>query len=303
MHNVMHNVWKPTLWHAGIVAAMLVVFLGAPGVAQEAGENGTPTKNNPNCKYAEVYDAINLEGEMTWSGTCLNGYTHGPGRLSSPLGHTEGHFVNGRLQGDGVLHAERSSEDESFTLDYTGEFKDSVAHGQGVMEVDHTRDGQRTHFLYKGAFQHAKRHGQGVMEFLTGSPIEGSRYEGEFQNGVFNGYGKLEGANGRSFEGEFKDDLPHGRGVLIYKDGSRYEGDMHRGDEHGRGILVNTDGSQYDGEFKDGRPNGHGVATFADGSTCSGEWKEGALVGLGNGSVGGRSMTCYTDGQAMKFKE
>jgi len=53
---------------------------------------------------------------------------------------------------------------------------------------------------------------------------DGTIYEGNFSNGLFEGYGKLVKPNGFKFEGHFKANLPHGSGVETWPDKSYYNG-------------------------------------------------------------------------------
>ena len=52
---------------------------------------------------------------------------------------------------------------------------------------------------------------------------DGSRYEGNLEDGKKSGQGKLEYENGDCFEGEFKDDMRY-KGVMIYANKDRFEG-------------------------------------------------------------------------------
>ena len=54
-------------------------------------------------------------------------------------------------------------------------------------------------------------------------------YEGQFQNGHFNGYGRVIYADGEKYEGEFKDDRLHGFGKRIDPDGKVSEGIWENG--------------------------------------------------------------------------
>lgn len=65
-----------------------------------------------------------------------------------------------------------------------------------------------------------KKKGQGKLEFN-----DGDLYEGEFDDNLFNGVGKLYKAEDNSlYEGQFVNDVAHGKGVLTNDDGTTYEG-------------------------------------------------------------------------------
>lgn len=49
-------------------------------------------------------------------------------------------------------------------------------------------------------------------------------YEGQFKNGMREGFGSRVWSNGTVYEGNWKADQRHGEGKLFFKDGSYYEG-------------------------------------------------------------------------------
>jgi hypothetical protein len=89
---------------------------------------------------------------------------------------------------------------------------------------------------------------EGVLTFSNGS-----RYIGEFNEGMPNGQGKLIFTNGAQYEGEVQDGVPSGRGAYLYGNGMHYAGQFLNGLPNGKGTLTLPDGSQFTGEFKDGK--------------------------------------------------
>ena len=75
-------------------------------------------------------------------------------------------------------------------------------------------------------------HGQGIFEYK-----DGSRYEGQFKDGLIHGQGILEFANGDRYEGQWKDGKMHGQGILEFPSGNRYKGQWKDGKKHGRMLL------------------------------------------------------------------
>ena len=72
--------------------------------------------------------------------------------------------------------------------------------------------------------------------------------------------------DGTKYEGEFKDGNFNGQGTYIFPDGTKYIGQFKDGKFSGKGIYNSDDGIRYEGEFKDGEFNGQGTYTFPDGT-------------------------------------
>ncbi|KAF7285010.1 hypothetical protein GWI33_012326 [Rhynchophorus ferrugineus] len=90
---------------------------------------------------------------------------------------------------------------------------------------------------YVGSWSNGgKMHGEGHLLFP-----DGTRYDGYFQNGLFNGLG-----------------------VLSFVDGSRYEGEFYQGWFHGYGMFWRSDCTRHEGEFRGGKVYGFGVTTYPD---------------------------------------
>lgn len=132
------------------------------------------------------------------------------------------------------------------------------------------------------------------------------KYEGEIQDGVFCGLGRLYREDGSLiYEGEWKDGKYCGQGkeyspdgILIYdgtyRDGIRdgrgycvensdwYEGEFRDGKFCGQGCFYAETGNRYEGSFKDGKYCGRGRYYRANGSLLyEGEWKDGKYCGHG----------------------
>ncbi len=111
---------------------------------------------------------------------------------------------------------------------------------------------------YEGPMADGKPHGKGVF-FWPG----GWRYEGDFVNGVIEGYGIKTNINtGETYEGEFKNNLRCGRGKYTNK-GMKYDGDFEDDKFTGQGVLE-KDGFVFSGRFIDGILNGPGEITGID---------------------------------------
>jgi hypothetical protein len=89
---------------------------------------------------------------------------------------------------------------------------------------------------------------EGILTFANGT-----RYIGEFNDGMPNGQGKLLYTNSAQYEGQVRDGVPNGQGAYLYSNGMHYSGQFLNGLPHGKGTLTLPDGSQFTGEFKDGK--------------------------------------------------
>jgi hypothetical protein len=139
-------------------------------------------------------------GECTFTGSFLDGQPwNGSGSISVDERTSYiGMWTNGSFDGT----AKVGFTDGRY---YEGDMVQYRYEGFGVM---HYSDGTK----YSGQFVAGKRHGDGTLT----SPI--CTYIGQFQDGYFQGYGKLIDSESRAklFEGEFKDDQPWNGNGTIY---------------------------------------------------------------------------------------
>jgi SH3-like domain-containing protein len=73
---------------------------------------------------------------------------------------------------------------------------------------------------------------------------DGSRYVGEFREGVRSGRGSITYPDGTIYKGQWTNDRPNGHGVKILADGMQYSGNFKNGKMYGSGIMFMPDGSQ-----------------------------------------------------------
>ena len=146
-------------------------------------------------------------------------------------------------------------------------------HGQGTLTYD---DGTK----YVGEFKDGILNGQGTL-----TVPEVGKYVGEFKDGFFNGQGTYTWTKGKKYVGEFKDGRHNGQGTLIIPDVGKYIGEFKDDKRNGQGTITFSDGGKLIGEFKDGRLNGQGTMTFPDGRKYVGEYKDGKRNGQGTLTV------------------
>ena len=129
---------------------------------------------------------------------------------------------------------------------------------------------------YEGEFKDGILNGQGTKTWPNGQ-----KYVGEFRNGKFNGQGTLTSPDGSKYEGEFKDGLPNGQGTLTIPNGKKYVGEWKEGKKHGQGTFIFPYRYKYVGGWKDGEYHGQGTLTFSNGQKYEGKFKDGILNGQG----------------------
>lgn len=95
------------------------------------------------------------------------------------------------------------------------------------------------------------------------------------------GFHRTSFPDGTRYEGEFVDGLQHGSGRLTYPNKDYYEGEWRHGKPNGTGRYVSSDGYQYDGGWLDNDYSGHGQETYADGVVFKGHFEKGKKSGHG----------------------
>ena len=198
------------------------------------------------------------------------------------------------------------SEDK--TQKYIGEFKKEKKHGEGTYiwegmgEVSGKFENdqfpnygkfiQYDQFEYIGDMKNrdAQFNGKGSQINL----ITKDKYEGEFKNGVADGYGIMVFADGTRFEGNFKSGLKHGKGKVVnalffrsgeekneefIADGGPQTGEYKDDLPKGEFIWKMKSGRTYVGELNsEGLFHGKGTLTHPDGKLEKGIWKDGKII-------------------------
>lgn len=256
----------------------------------------------------------------TLSAQCIAGdCQNGQGTYVYPSGAKYvGHFQNGEIQGLGVCYYTDGTK-------FSGEWKSRYPDGKGTKTyADGTK---RTGQWKKGKPVDDK--GNILEEYIAGKKEEqqddgtniqsgclsgncqtgagvfaypdGSKYDGNFLNGKFEGEGTFYFANTDKYVGHFKENYPHGAGTRYYANGSVESGEWREGEfigssliesgqigciqgdcSEGKGTYIFKEGSaKFVGEFKYGQPHGFGICTYANGDRYRGEWADGAFMGKG----------------------
>ena len=130
--------------------------------------------------------------------------------------------------------------------------------------------------------------------------IDGSKYEGEFNNGKLHGQGTWFYPDGEKYIGGFKNNYSHGLGTIYHLDGTKTNGEWVNGEflnlrpasaeegciegdcQNGIGTYIYEGGSaKYVGSFKNEIPEGTGTCYYANGEKYEGQWERGSFNGIG----------------------
>ncbi|BCU03105.1 morn repeat domain [Pandoravirus japonicus] len=156
-----------------------------------------------------------------------------------------------------------------------GYWRGGLMHGTGFAV---RTDGSR----YEGDWVDGKYHGYGILTDGSGCVF----YRGRWQQGSAHGYG-VRSDDRCCFVGEWEHGLPNGYGTCAdtKPDGGNrgtYRGMFRDGTYSGYGIVEYNQGDRYEGEWQDGRAHGLGTYTSADAKeTYRGHWERGRHDGFG----------------------
>lgn len=132
---------------------------------------------------------------------------------------------------------------------------------------------------YEGPLFHGKAQGMGKL--YQWSELV---YEGEFQQGEYQGQGKTFYAGGKlMYEGSFHHGTMHGQGKMYKEDGSLwYDASFENGSIQGAGTVYFPLGHRLEVNFIDGNPDGEGTYYYGDGTVrFIGEYRNGFRNGSG----------------------
>jgi len=220
------------------------------------------------------------------------------GKYNSPLLTKEAEVIGVILNYEGEMSVNSDIRNSIVTKPYNEyvnkeDFKGAyncfssslVQHGYGI---SYYNDGT---IEYEGYWKYGKPNGQGLYHYFDEKKggsitsfdwLDSSLIEGEFEEGILIGAGKVTTDDGTVYEGEFEYGILIGRGKITTSDGTVYEGEFEEGVLIVRGKITTSDGTVYEGEFDEElKLNGSGKINFISGVLHEGDFLEGELEGQG----------------------
>jgi hypothetical protein len=136
--------------------------------------------------------------------------------------------------------------------------------------------------------------GKGTKQYIKKDSLVGVgwKYEGTFKNGYESGQGLLyDAANKLIYDGNWENGLFNGEGALTYPM-EKYKGGFLNGKKHGKGSYENfEDSTKYTGDYVNDEATGFGTYTTKKGFKYIGEFKKDKFEGKGKFYMDGKSLT------------
>ena len=146
-------------------------------------------------------------------------------------------------------------------------------------------------YKYNGEYRKDKKHGEGKILYLG----KNDKYEGMFNDGIVNGFGKYDWENEESFCGYFLNGKMNGKGTYAWPNGDIYIGSYVDNIREGLGEFKWANGKTYIGPFENGKP--HGEGTIANkGKTNTVKFKDGKIQS-------NKSISLVRNKSASKFSK
>lgn len=108
-------------------------------------------------------------------------------------------------------------------------------------------------------------------------------------------------SNGTSYEGDYRNGLFNGEGTLTYSDGSIYEGNFVNGVIEGEGKYTTSNGDVYSGYFANNDYCGHGKYICVNGDTIEGNFEGSKLKGYASVKLCGEDEAKQISGYKAKI--
>ena len=159
----------------------------------------------------------------------------------------EGSFVNGKFTGNGTMYYKNNEK-------YIGQWQDNLRQGYGKM---YRSNGS----VIEGNWVN------GQIKVQNGGNTEGSKISEVASSGnetlqdcnkiyCKSGKGTFQYGDGSKWTGEFKDGVPEGQGTCQYANGDKYVGRFERHAPQGEGTMYHSNGRIVSAMWEYGRPIG-----------------------------------------------
>lgn len=248
-----HQILTRTFSTSSTEETLKIGTLKFPNAAQYVGQLKEDNTPHGDGKWTKSHAKGFQESE--YSGNWVDGKREGYGKLTFADGSQYvGNFQNNKYHGEGkLLRVEGGTEKTYKGIFDSGKF----LNGTLLMDI-----GSR----YVGDFKDFLPHGKCSYLFPKAQVNEMYEYQGNWNKGRMEGYGKRIMGNGAEYIGEFRNDLPHGQ--CTYRninatgfDLAEYDGNWVNGIREGQGTILLANGIMYEGGFVNGRFHGRGKLT------------------------------------------
>eukprot|EP00347_Sterkiella_histriomuscorum_P011115 403373702 len=118
--------------------------------------------------------------------------------------------------------------------------------------------------IKEGHLSNGKFHGV-TSEYVRNFFGDNYYYDGDYVDGIPNGYGVMIFSNGEMYCCEYKNGKKHGLGTCYWNDGNSYEGQWMDWNRHGEGVYKYANGDIEKGTWKDNKQHGEFIKTYASG--------------------------------------
>ncbi len=159
----------------------------------------------------------------------------------------EGGFVNGKFTGNGIMYYKNNEK-------YVGQWQDNLRHGNGKMLRSNGSVLEGTWERGQIKMQNnANTEGAKISEVATGATETLQDC-----NKIYckSGKGTFQYGDGSKWTGEFKDGVPEGQGTCKYANGDKYVGRFERHAPQGEGTMYHANGRIISAMWEYGRPIG-----------------------------------------------
>ena len=174
----------------------------------------------------------------TYRHECFDDYSFGKDGINRDAG-----YFRDNLMWEGLVW---SNDVLTFEI-YEGVLKGVSECRQGLDGWIHCPSGNKYKPLEGGYTDANGRQGRFIIHFVSGNV-----FEGNWENDLRNGYGKMTWSDGDVFEGNYENDAKNGYGKMTWSDGDVYEGNWENGNQHGYGKYTWSDGDVYEGNWENG---------------------------------------------------